>query len=79
MRSVRLDPDLDNLVRRAAAHEGASVSEFLRRAAIERAERTLGQRDRLADILGAVRSNGDAAARTGDAFGELLQARRDER
>jgi hypothetical protein len=75
MRSVRLDPELDEIVRRAAAQEGASVSEFLRRAAAERAERTLGQRDGLADVLGAVRSAGGAAARTGDAFGDLLQSR----
>jgi hypothetical protein len=78
MRSVRLDPDLDELIRRAAAQEGASVSEFLRRAAAERAERTLGHRDGLSDVLGAVRSAGGTAVRAGDAFGELLQARRNE-
>jgi hypothetical protein len=78
MRSVRLDPDLDQLVRRAAAQEGASVSEFLRRAAADRAERTLGRRDGLTDIVGAVRSAGGAAERSGDAFSDLLQARRRE-
>jgi hypothetical protein len=71
-----LDPELDQLVRRAAAQEGASVSEFLRRAAAERAKRTLGQRDGLSDILGSVRSEGGAAARSGDAFADLLQAGR---
>jgi hypothetical protein len=79
MRSVRLDPELDELVRRAAAQEGASVSEFLRRAAADRAQRTLGGRDPLAGIVGAVRSSGGAAARSGDAFGELLQQRRTQR
>ena len=78
MRSLRLDPDLDQLVRRAAEREGASVSEFLRRAASERATRTLAERpsDRLADVLGAVRSAGGVARRTGDAFGEALDESR---
>ncbi len=78
MRSLRLAPELDDLVRRAADREGASVSEFLRRAASERAARTLGERpsDRLADLLGAVRSGGGSARRTGDAFAETLEERR---
>jgi hypothetical protein len=81
MRSVRLDPELDRLVRRAAAREGTSVSEFLRRAAIERAHRTLNERpgEWLADVIGAVRSDGGRAARTGEAFTDLLTRRRQER
>jgi hypothetical protein len=75
MRSIRLDPELDQVIRRAAAQEGASVSEFIRRAVAERAEHTLGQRDQLAGIVGAVRSGGGSAARTGAAFGELLEDR----
>jgi len=77
MRSVRLDPELDELIRRAAAQEGASVSEFMRRAAADRARRTLGARVQLDDVLGAVRTQGGVARRTGAAFGELLQARRE--
>jgi hypothetical protein len=76
VRSVRLNPELDELVRRAAAQEGSSVSEFMRRAAAERAERTLWVRDRLSGIVGAVRSGGGVAARTGEAFGDLLEARK---
>jgi hypothetical protein len=78
VRSLRLDPRLDDLVRRAAEREDVSVSEFLRRAADERARRTLARRpsDELADVLGSVRSEGGRAARTGDAFAELLAARR---
>lgn len=79
MRSLRLDPYLDDLVRRAAAQEGSSVSEFLRRAAAERAQRTLDQRDQLTDVIGAVRSAGGAAARTGSAFSELLEDRKPKR
>ncbi len=79
MRSVRLEPDLDDRVQRAAAAEGTTVSEFLRRAAAERAELTLSQRnsDRLGDVIGAVRAGGAGHARdTGAAFGELLDGRR---
>jgi hypothetical protein len=77
VRSLRLDPELDELVRRAASREGESVSEFLRRAAAERARRTLAGDDReLADVIGAVRSEGGSARRTGTAFGELLAERK---
>jgi hypothetical protein len=81
MRSVRLDPELDDLVRRAAAREGTSVSEFLRRAAAERARLTLDPRpdEQLADVLGAVRSTGGRARRSGEAFTDLLAERRDRR
>jgi hypothetical protein len=74
MRSLRLDAALDERVRRAAARENASVSEFLRLAAAERADRTLSQRnsERLADVIGAVRGDGGVAHRTGDAFGDLV-------
>ena len=75
MRSVRLDPELDALVKRAAAQEGSSVSEFLRLAAAERANRTLATRDQLQDVIGAVRTGGAVARRSGAAFGELLNSR----
>ncbi len=77
MRSVRLDDELDRRVRQAAAAEGASVSEFIRRAASERAEHTLatGASERLADVLGAVRGGGGRARDTGAAFIEELARR----
>lgn len=78
VRSVRLNPELDDLVKRAAAQEGSSVSEFLRLAAAERARRTLGKRDQLEGVIGAVQTGGGAARRSGAAFGELLRSRRDE-
>lgn len=64
MRSLRLDAELDRHIRRAAAREGVSISEFLRLAATERAERTLSHRnsDRLADLLGVVHGDGACAA-----------------
>lgn len=77
MRSIRLDPELDELVKRAAAQEGSSVSEFLRLAAAERASRTLAERDQLEDLIGAVRTGGGAATRSGAAFGDLLRSRQE--
>lgn len=75
MRSVRLDPELDELVKRAAAREGVSVSEFLRRSAADRAKRALQPREQLEEVIGAVRTRGGVAKRTGEEFGELLQRR----
>lgn len=82
MRSVRLSPELNDRVRRAAETEGVTVSEFLRAAAADRAERTLSRRntDQLADVIGSVRGAGAGRARdTGTAFGELLDERRTAR
>jgi hypothetical protein len=77
MRSIRLDDDLDIRVRKAAAVEGASVSEFIRRAASERADHALatGASERLADVLGAVHGGGGRARDTGAAFVEALDRR----
>jgi hypothetical protein len=74
MRSIRLDDELDARVRQAAMAEGASVSEFIRRAASERADHTLatGASERLADVLGAVHGGGGQARDTGAAFVETL-------
>jgi hypothetical protein len=51
----------------------------MRRAAADRARHTLDTRDQLDDVLGAVRTGGGVARRTGAAFDELLQARREQR
>ncbi|MGH2443510.1 MAG: DUF1778 domain-containing protein [Chloroflexota bacterium] len=74
MRSLRLDPELDERIRRAAAVKGESVSEFLRRAAAERAEDTLCARpsERFADVAGLIHGGGGRARRTGAAFSESL-------
>ncbi len=85
MRSVRLDEDTERRIRDAAKLEGLSVSEFLRRAASERAERTLSHsaHDRLADVLGVVQGGSNQARQTGAAFAEVLaekaSAHRDRR
>lgn len=77
MRSLRLDPELDERVRRAATLEGSSISEFLRRAAAERVERTLSKRDseRLADVVGIIHGGGGRARDTGKTFADLLTER----
>ncbi len=77
MRSLRLSPELDEQVRQAAALEGSSVSEFLRRAAGERAERALGAepRERLAYAIGVVNTDLHQARDTGGAFGDIVERR----
>jgi glycerol dehydrogenase-like iron-containing ADH family enzyme len=77
MRSIRLDDELDRRVRQAAAAEGASVSEFIRRAASERAEHTLATDagERLADVIGAIHGGGGQARDTGRAFAQELARR----
>ena len=74
MRSVRLDPEMDGRLRRAAAVEGLSVSEFIRRAAADRANHTLSDRAEqpLRDVLGAINSDKRHARRSGAAFADLV-------
>jgi len=78
MRSLRLDPELDEKVRRAAAVEETSVSEFLRQAAEERADKVLGAKpsEQLGDVVGAIHGGGGRARKTGQAFTEQLRAKR---
>lgn len=80
MRSLRLEPELDDKVRRAAAVNGESVSELLRRAAAARAEATLAGRpsERFAEVIGEVHGGGGRARRTGAAFTEALASARDQ-
>lgn len=75
MRSLRLNPELDEQVRQAAALEACSVSEFLRRAATERAKRTLAAdpAERLAYAIGTVEAGLGQARDTGGAFGEIVE------
>lgn len=63
--SVRLDPDLDARLERAAALRGESKSEFIRAAIGERIEATLGTSlaDRLAHVIGQVDLGGGQADR----------------
>jgi hypothetical protein len=78
MRSLRLDPELDDKVQRAAARKGESVSEFIRHAAEERADKTLSTsvREVFADVTGVIHGGGGRARRTGKAFVESLRSKR---
>jgi hypothetical protein len=74
VRSLRLDSELDRKIQRAATTCGESVSEFIRRAAEERAEKTLAGRagERFADVVGAIHGGGGRARRTGEAFANAV-------
>lgn len=74
MLSLRLDPELEERLRRAAAVKGETVSEFIRKAAAERADGVL-EDDPLADwsdVIGVVHLGGGVAERTSDAYYESL-------
>jgi Protein of unknown function (DUF1778) len=81
MRSLRLDPELDEKVQRAAAVKGESVSEFIRHAAEKSADETLmvSSSNRFADVTGMVHGGGGRARRSGEAFKESLVQRRSKR
>lgn len=70
MRSLRLDPELDEKLQRAAAICGQSVSEFIRNAAEDRANATLATPPggSFADVVGVVHGGGGRARRSGKAF-----------
>jgi len=69
---------MDHRVRRAAEIEGVSVSEFLRRAALDRSERTLsaGAEDGLPTCWAQSAAGATRPARTGIAFTEALVEKR---
>jgi hypothetical protein len=69
---------LEERVRRAAAIEGESVSEFLRHAAADRADRTLAARpsEQLRDVIGVVHGGGGRARQTGASFTDAVAERR---
>lgn len=80
MKTLRLDPDLEIRLQRAAAAAGESLSEFIRQAAAQRADTVLdaGGREGFADVLGVVHGGGGRGRRTGEAFTEaLVEAKQD--
>lgn len=78
VKTLRLDAELERRLQRAAAVAGESSSQFIRRAAAERAETVLSAADRedLADVLGAIHGGGGQAGRTAEAFDDLLAGRK---
>lgn len=81
MKSLRLDPELESRLQRAAAVRGESLSEFIRRAAAERADATLVTNDAadFDDVLGVVHGGGGRARRTGAAFTDIVSERASRR
>ena len=77
MRSLRIDAELEDRLQRAASITGESLSEFIRRAAAERADETLSlsRATEFGDVLGVVRGGGGRARRTGTAFTDLVTER----
>lgn len=74
VKTVRLTPELEKRLQRAASVAGESLSEFIRRAAAERADTLLrsGDPQDLDDVLGVVHGGGGRARRAGGAFTDLL-------
>lgn len=72
-----MDPQLESRLQKAATVRGESLSEFIRRAAAERADATLDAEPSadFSDILGVVHGGGGRARRTGAAFAEDLVER----
>jgi predicted transcriptional regulator len=74
MTSVRLDPDLEARLARAAALRGESKSEFIRLALIDRIDATLAASPaaRAAHLVGAVDLGGGVADRAHEAAADLI-------
>lgn len=74
MRSVRLDPDLEGRLERAAAMRGESKSDFIRAAIADRVGSTLGTSlaDRLAHVIGQVDLGGGRAERAHELAAEII-------
>jgi predicted DNA-binding protein len=78
MKSVRLDAELEAKLARAARAVATSESEFIRDALARRCEEVLGASlaDRLAPVIGIVKSSGGRAEKSGAAFRKALARRR---
>jgi predicted DNA-binding protein len=78
MKSVRLDPDLEARLKRAARALATSESSFIRDALARRCAEVLGGSlaERLAGVIGIVKSSGGRATRSGAAFRDVLARRR---
>ena len=77
VKSVRLGPELQTKLERAARAAAVSESEFIRDALARRCAEVLGASlaERLAPVLGIIESRGGRADRTGAAFRQLLAGR----
>ena len=82
VKSVRLDPELETNLERAARIGGVSQSAFIREAVRRRCQEVLGGSlaEALAElgVIGAVSLGGGYAEHAGKRFTELLEARREK-
>jgi len=78
MKSVRLEASLEAKLERAARAVSQSQSEFIRDALARRCEEVLGGSlaERLAPVIGVIKSSGGRARHTGAAFRKVLRRRR---
>ena len=72
-----MDPQLEARLKEAAAAKGETLSEFIRRAAADRADAILAGAPAtdFDDVLGVVHGGGGRARHTGSAFTETLVKR----
>lgn len=77
-RSFRLNPELEERLALAAARRGVAVSVLIRESVRARCDEILGGsvRAELGDVVGAIGSGTGQSHRTGQAFADLLAARR---
>ena len=78
MGSVRLDPEVEDKVRRVAALKGLTLSEVHRLALAEYCEREMApaKTSRYDDIIGVGEGPRDLAARSEEVFGEIMDEKR---
>jgi len=78
MKSVRLDPNLQAKLERAARAAAQSQSEFIREALARRCDEILGGSlaERLVPVIGIIQSEGGRARRSGSALRRILARRR---
>lgn len=83
MKSVRLDPELEAELARAARTAGVSESNFIREAVRRRCDEvlreTLAEELMRAGVVGSLSLGGGVARKSGRRFAELLAFRREER
>lgn len=81
MKSLRLSPELETLLRAAAEASGVSESEFIRQAIEFRSKQVLngGLDEQLAGVIGAVRSRGGRAQQAHVKYRDLLKRSKSRR
>lgn len=74
MKSLRLDPSLEERLKQAASLAGVSESELMRSAVGEKVDTILGGRadQRLASAIGRIHGGGGRARQAHERFGALL-------